>query len=150
MICPARVQKRCKFNPESCLTHLKPTAFQWLDIDMYSGQPLPRNPCATRSVPGSRRKPVPVIRMYGVTEKGNSVMAHIHGFTPYFVCNTPPGFVEADLGKFRSALEHRLKSDVRMGREPVQEIVLSVQLLSNKQSLLGYHFNKTTSFLKVP
>ena len=31
-----------------------------------------------------RAKEVPVIRMFGVTEGGNSVCAHVHQFTAYF------------------------------------------------------------------
>ena len=116
---------------------------------MYSGDPLPRNPCANRSVPGSRRKPVPIIRLYGVTQAGNSVLANIHGFTPYFYCNTPPGMTPADLGKFRAALEHRLQSEKRNSREHVAEIVLAIDVVPKMQSLLGYHFEKTTNFLKV-
>lgn len=116
---------------------------------MYSGDPLPRNPCKSRSVPGSRRKPVPIIRLYGVNQVGNSVLAHIHGFTPYFYCNAPPGFTSADCGKFRAALEHRLQSERRSQREVVNEIVLAVELVPNLQSLLGYHFETTTSFLKI-
>jgi len=116
---------------------------------MYSGDPLPRNPCPSRSVPGSRRRPVPVIRLYGVNMAGNSVMAHVHGFTPYFYCNAPDGFTEGDLGKFRAALEQRLRSERRNQRENITEIVLAVQLVPNLQSLLGYHFEKTTSFIKV-
>ena len=59
-------------------------AFQWMDIDMYAGDPLRENPCVGEVVPGSSDKPVPIVRLYGVTELGNSVLAHVHGFTPYF------------------------------------------------------------------
>ena len=44
----------------------------------------------------------PIIRMFGVTEAGNSVCAHVHNFTAYFymhVCepnvNLDPGICEA-------------------------------------------------------
>ena len=30
-------------------------AFQWVDIDMYVGKPLPRHPIQGRAVPGSRK-----------------------------------------------------------------------------------------------
>ena len=56
-----------------------------MDLDCYDGDPMP-------GMPGSKVGPIPIIRMYGITEQGNSVMCHIHGFAPYFFCTTPPGF----------------------------------------------------------
>ena len=69
-----------------------PIAFQWMDIDMYEGEPLEENPKIMADLPGSTNKPVPIVRLYGVTEVGNSVLAHIHGFTPYFICTIPRSF----------------------------------------------------------
>ena len=62
-------------------------AFQWVDIDMYSGSPL-ASACGSMGTVkcGGSHGPQPIVRMYGVTEEGNSVMAHIHGFSPYFLC----------------------------------------------------------------
>ena len=57
--------------------------FQQIEIDQYiRSAPLP-------NMPGPRVGPVVVLRMYGVTADGNSVMAHVHGFTPYFYCQVP-------------------------------------------------------------
>jgi len=65
-------------------------AFQWMDIDMYSArEPLRVNPSGAAPV-GSLNPPVPIVRMYGVTQEGRSVLAHIHGFTPYFYVALPP------------------------------------------------------------
>ena len=69
-----------------------PIAYQWMDIDMYEGEPLEENPKIMADLPGSTNKPVPIVRLYGVTEVGNSVLAHIHGFTPYFICTIPRSF----------------------------------------------------------
>jgi DNA polymerase delta subunit 1 len=42
-------------------------------------------------------KEVPVLRMYGVTEAGNSVAAFVHGFEPYFYVEAPtPSFSPDD------------------------------------------------------
>ena len=50
-------------------------AMQWVDIDMYSGPPLPAHPRgAGVDVPGSQVAPTPIIRVYGVTDNGNSVL----------------------------------------------------------------------------
>ena len=65
-------------------------AMQWLDIDMFMGNPLKTNPKEGQPVPGSSVGSVPIIRMYGVNEKGNSAVLNVHGFTPYFYCKAPP------------------------------------------------------------
>ena len=54
-------------------------AFQWVSIDMYTGDPLPSHPRGGR-VPGGNKRPVPIVRLYGSTEEGQSVCAHCHGF----------------------------------------------------------------------
>lgn len=48
-------------------------AFMQTDIDYYLGENL--------HVKGAN---VAILRIYGVTEDGHSVMAHVHGFEPYF------------------------------------------------------------------
>ena len=64
-------------------------AFQWVSIDMYTGDPLPSHPRGGR-VPGGNKRPVPIVRLYGSTEEGQSVCAHCHGFTPYCFAQAPP------------------------------------------------------------
>ena len=77
-------------------------------MDAAEGPPLAENPCAGRNMPGNRVGTVPVIRMYGVTAAGNSVLVHIHGFTPYFFVMPAPGMREADLPAWEAALEAQL------------------------------------------
>ena len=50
---------------------------------------------------GSQIAPVPIIRMYGVTMEGHSILAHLHGFTPYFFVPAQPNFAPQDCEKFR-------------------------------------------------
>ena len=52
-------------------------------------------------MPGATVGPVPIIRMYGITENGNSVMAHIHGFAPYFFVPAQQGFKREHCEQFR-------------------------------------------------
>lgn len=68
--------------------------FQQLDIDYYIGQPLP-------GMPGCTQGQVPIIRMFGVTMEGNSVLANIHGFLPYFYVQAPANFQKSDCSMFR-------------------------------------------------
>ena len=65
---------------------------QWVDIDMYVGKPLTENPHKGQVIPGASSGPVTVLRLFGVTSEGNSVLMHIHGVTSYFYCNVPPQF----------------------------------------------------------
>ncbi|KAL7549445.1 hypothetical protein ACHAWF_015195 [Thalassiosira exigua] len=70
---------------------------QWLDIDMIGGHPLESNPNKSKKgIVGAHKGQVPVIRLYGVNEKGNSVAAFIHGFTPYAHFALPKGYVLDD------------------------------------------------------
>ncbi len=42
-------------------------------------------------MPGQVQGKVPIVRMFGVTDDGNSVCCHIHGFAPYFYVSAPNG-----------------------------------------------------------
>ena len=39
--------------------------------------------------------------MYGVTQEGNSVMCHVHGFASYLFTPAPQGFKDEECAKFR-------------------------------------------------
>ena len=52
-------------------------------------------------MPGSKVGPVPVMRLYGVTEEGNSVCCHVHGFCPYLFVTAPPQFTDHHCGPFK-------------------------------------------------
>lgn len=60
---------------------------------MTAGEPLKLDPATGKApVQQSPEEVVPIIRLYGVTEEGNSVFAHVHGFVPYFYIPCPPNF----------------------------------------------------------
>lgn len=42
-------------------------------------------------MPGQSQGKVPIVRMFGVTDNGNSVCCHIHGFAPYLYVPAPNG-----------------------------------------------------------
>jgi DNA polymerase delta subunit 1 len=72
----------------------KTLVFQQLDLDFYTDEHL-------RGMPGATSGPVPIIRMFGITETGHSIVAHIHGFAPYFYVPALSKFKAADCGAFR-------------------------------------------------
>lgn len=89
-----------------------PLAFQWMDIDMASGHPLLHNPDGSGKVIGPQEGPVPIIRLYGCTADGYSVLATVHGVTPYFYVSLPANIdlhSEHVLTQIRVALEQRVR-----------------------------------------
>jgi DNA polymerase delta subunit 1 len=119
----------------------------WMEMDVADGEPLAVNPAAGRTVPGARAGVVPVLRMYGVTADGNSVAAHIHGFTAYFFVSPPPGMTEADIPGFTAALEAQLGAGKAKARVP--QAVLGCALEPDRQSLMGYHGGRRQSMLRI-
>lgn len=52
----------------------------------------------------------PIMRMFGVTQGGNSVTCHVHGFFPYFYVTCPTYFKEEDhLSNFKVSMNWKLK-----------------------------------------
>ena len=80
----------------------------------------------------------PIIHIYGITNEGNSVLCHVHGFLPYTYFATLAEFTEDDLPHFEKCLSGHFKED---GSGPVRcEIV-------QRRSLYGY--NEEATFVKV-
>ena len=55
-------------------------------------------------MPGSSIGPVPIVRLFGITEFGNSIQCNIHGFSPYFYIPAPNNFTQNHCQIFRDAL----------------------------------------------
>ena len=115
--------------------------FQQIDLDHYLGQPL-------QGMPGAQEGTVPIVRMYGVTDEGHSVLAHVHGFLPHFYVPAPSDtFSDEDCATFHSALDSAVRSDARGGQGLVKA-VLAVEM-EQKSSMYNFHFNRKHPFLKV-
>ena len=71
--------------------------FQNIDIDYEVREPL-------KGMPGNQKGEVAVVRIYGITKEGNSVLCKVHGFMPYLYIQAPPNFKTIDCDKFRKAL----------------------------------------------
>jgi DNA polymerase delta subunit 1 len=139
---PVKAQKR---DPS-----VESLPFQWLDIDMTSGNPMTANPDGSQVI-GSLEGPVPIVRMYGVTADGQSVMANVHGFTPYFYVSFPASIelTNGMLGQLRAALDQRCRDKARGEEKNLSKFVLGVEKTVPMQSLLGYHFDQVKEFVKV-
>ena len=126
-------------------------AFQWTAIDMYTGDPLAAHPLASagRRVPGSRNRPVPIVRLYGVTKEGYSVAAHCHGFTPYCYAAAPQGF-DGNAAKVQQALEAGLRGRATGQAKACGRLVLGVEVLTDRRSIMGYQDDGAKqTFLKI-
>lgn len=134
---------------------------QWLDMDMVSDQPLPDNPNrAKKRVVGATEGEVPVIRIFGVTDQGNSIVAFIHGYTPYAFFALPEGHElkydnirekNTKLGKIRDTMNDRLvsaKSQRSKSFAADANLVQGVQYIEDCKSIMGYS-TAHTKFLKV-
>ena len=124
---------------------------QWLDMDMTAGAPLEKNPNENqKQIVGSRTGQVPIIRVYGVTEAGNSAAVFIHGFTPYGFFALPPGSTfhntEQNLKLIRESINNRLDGASRAQR--MEEYVRAVSYVTSHKSIMGYD-TPHTHFFKI-
>ncbi|KAH9479640.1 DNA-directed DNA polymerase delta [Psilocybe cubensis] len=79
-----------------------------------------------------------ILRMFGVTEEGHSVLASITNFKPYFYVPAPRGFTSDDLEPFKNYLTGQLESG---------SLVISIETVMQK-SLWGYRGDDQIPFLK--
>lgn len=149
--------------PESVWkTHENDLNLQWLDIDMIGGVPLEKNPNADKkNIVGAESGSVPIIRLYGVNETGNSVAVFIHGFTAYGYFALPKGYKVDDsndnLGQIRRIIDENLRaklgnqySKANAGKDgnASSDVCLAVLPVKDKQSIMGYDPSHN-AFLKV-
>jgi len=116
-----------------------------VDIDYYTEAPN------MRFWKNGAQNKVPVVRMYGVTEEGNSVMAHIHGFLPYFwvqcpECNNKENGVFDDTEVLKASLEKELQESG--ARDKLDKIVLNVEVMQ-RSTLMYWQDQGHRPFFKV-
>jgi len=112
--------------------------FQQVDIDYYLGSYV-------SGMPGNKVGSVPIIRIYGVTEAGNSAMINIHGYLPYFFVRAPIGFSESECEQFRSDLNARMSDQTS---KPWPTYILEVRM-EYKESIQGYKGDTKSPFLRI-
>lgn len=145
--------------PSACLDVAEADLnMQWLDIDMIGGAPLPANPNPRKKqMVGAQTGQVPVIRIFGVTDGGNSVVSYIHGYTPYGYFGLPEGYVvdgsDENLGAIRQFLNDLLREKVKIGggggsSSDPNQFCLGVQYITDHASIMGYD-STHKKFLKV-
>uniref|UniRef100_A0A8C7JK43 DNA polymerase n=1 Tax=Oncorhynchus kisutch TaxID=8019 RepID=A0A8C7JK43_ONCKI len=115
--------------------------FQQIDLDYYLG-------AVVAGMPGQSQGNVPIIRMFGVTDSGNSVCCHVHGFAPYFYIPAPNGFTSDHLSEFKRELNSAVLKDMRSNKDNISVTVLAVDI-TRKESMYGYHGKRIADFLRI-
>eukprot|EP00948_MAST-09A_sp_MAST-9A-sp1_P000885 g885.t1 len=128
----------------------KPIYLQSVDIDMYRGFALRANPNPLGELVGPAKGACPVVRLYGVTETGNTVLVHVHGFTPYIYCAIPDDFEESEIETWRAKLESILRTTRTYKTMQGQDIIVHVRI-QKKTSVMTYQSEKNQNkrFLQV-
>ncbi|AFR94130.2 DNA polymerase delta subunit 1 [Cryptococcus neoformans C23] len=82
----------------------------------------------------------PTLRLFGVNKSGNSVLAHVYGFKPYFYVAAPSGFLNKDL----QPLADKINSSISAPGPCVTNCAIF-----NRRSLWGYRGDDTVPFIKI-
>ncbi|WVR03623.1 hypothetical protein IAU60_000616 [Kwoniella sp. DSM 27419] len=82
----------------------------------------------------------PTLRLFGVSKNGNSVLAHVHGFKPYFYVAAPQGFLNKDL----EPLKDKINSTILTLGPCVTNCAIF-----NRRSLWGYRGDEQVPFIKI-
>ncbi|CAN8095544.1 unnamed protein product [Discula destructiva] len=83
----------------------------------------------------------PTVKLFGVTEEGNSVMLHVKDFKHYLYVAAPVGFSPQDCMPFRAYLE------TQVGQQ--QQHVIHSVVMAMRESIYGFQNNTQNPFLKI-
>ncbi|PWA03240.1 hypothetical protein BB558_000586 [Smittium angustum] len=86
------------------------------------------------------------VRLFGVTEKGNSVMCEVYNFKTYFYVPAPVGFKEQNIEQVRVLINQLLSGEGGLNKD--RDNVLKIETHS-KESLYGYTGGKKSLFWKI-
>jgi len=115
-----------------------PLCFMQIDIDFY-----------IQSLLGSGVRGggdgMAVLRIFGMTEEGNSVLAHVHNFKSYFYVQVPAGYqpIRPNVEKFKKAL-----NDICVKVDAKTEVVTAIEI-HEKESIMYYTGEGSRPFFKV-
>ncbi|KAJ6184037.1 hypothetical protein N7519_005338 [Penicillium mononematosum] len=82
----------------------------------------------------------PAIRLFGVTEAGQSVCLHVTGFEHYLYIAAPVSFTKADCDTYKHFLEQKLSQNITA--------ISSVQL-TMRENIYGFQGNQKSYYIKI-
>ncbi|ELP86560.1 DNA polymerase delta catalytic subunit, putative [Entamoeba invadens IP1] len=90
----------------------------------------------------------PVLYMYGCTSSGDSVLARVTGFKPYFYISVDHLYTESELNDLKVSMNKALHVDVQ-GNTDDDQYVLSVEGVTQYHSIMNYTAYKDDFFVKI-
>jgi DNA polymerase delta subunit 1 len=123
------------------------SAFQLTDVDYLLGD-IPELGERVGNSPVRWSQKQAVLRLYGVNDAGNSVLACVHNFMRYFYIPAPQGSTEEFCALLGQTLNAALKDSGAAQAKLVNVLVTQVRRV-RKQSVWGYHFKETGDFLQI-
>jgi len=115
---------------------------QWARPRLSSFEPAADNLCfqAIEAEEGTLAGGKPTVKLFGVTEKGNSVMLHVTDFKHYLYIEAPVSFQPSDCQAFKAHLETAVPSH--------QPVIHSVSF-AMRMNIYGYQGNTESPYLKI-
>ena len=104
-------------------------------------------PTVSELAMGNTEPRAAVVRMFGVTKEGNSVVAHVHGFMPYFYVRAPPNMQPQDIPGFQATLNAKVKAGLN-AKDQCNAPIVNVNMVS-RQSIMNYAFGQPAPFLRI-
>ncbi|KAJ5611815.1 DNA polymerase delta catalytic subunit [Penicillium herquei] len=86
------------------------------------------------------REDVMAVRLFGVTEAGQSVLLHVTGFQHYLYIAAPAGFTKEDCNPYRAFLESKLAQHGR---------VIEFVEVTLRENIYGFQGNQKSWYLKI-
>lgn len=115
---------------------MRDLCFQVLDCCQTKGNPH-------NVVSRIRHVEVPIVRLYGVTAEGYSVLVHCYNYEPYLWIEAPPNWLPVHSKLLQDSLNAQLSGQTR-----VEQTVVCVEL-HQRRSIMYYHGGGLTPHLKL-
>jgi DNA polymerase delta subunit 1 len=137
--------KRKNINPINQKTDS--IVFQQMDIKYYMEN-------IDQQKSKSNEETVPVIKMYGCTNDGNSVLLSVYGVQPYFYVPVPVSKLTGNIdpillcSNFRMSLNNAMKSRLENKSDQPCKNYVQVIEIEQKLSIMGYQ-EETIPFFKI-
>ncbi|KAJ5993279.1 DNA polymerase delta catalytic subunit [Penicillium sp. IBT 35674x] len=116
---------------------------QWERPPLPQWDPAKENVCFQQIDAEEGRLPrgdVMAVRLFGVTEAGQSVLLHVTGFQHYLYIAAPVGFTEADCDPYRAFLETKIAQPSRV----IEKVEVTL-----RENIYGFQGNKKSWYLKI-
>ncbi|XP_068250688.1 DNA polymerase delta catalytic subunit-like [Palaemon carinicauda] len=123
--------------------------FQQMDIDYYIGYSVRKKECGGYNMQQQQQQQVPIIRLFGLNDIGNTICCNVFGFFPYIYVSVNLLDSQKQVSysdQIKGALNRKIYLNETKDQIKLKEYVLSVDRVC-KQSIYGYQEKKSSSSL---